>query len=97
MLEAICFQTREVLDAMRRDVAAAGSGTGDGGRMELKDLRVDGGASANDLLMQLQADILQARGAAAAGCCSSGRGPRVVGGCWARALLVLPPSGMRNR
>ena len=44
LLEAICFQTREVLDAMRKDAKLAG----------LKVLRVDGGASKNDLLMQIQ-------------------------------------------
>lgn len=48
MLEAICFQTRDVIDAMRKDA--------DG--MELGALRVDGGATANNLLMQLQADLL---------------------------------------
>lgn len=46
-LEAICFQTRAVLDAMVQDA---------GGRLEV--LKVDGGATANDLLMQMQADIL---------------------------------------
>jgi len=46
-LEAICYQTREVLEAMERDSGIA-----------LQSLRVDGGASANNLLMQLQADIL---------------------------------------
>jgi glycerol kinase len=46
-LEAICFQTRAVLDAMVTD-----SG------LRLQILKVDGGATANDLLMQLQADIL---------------------------------------
>ena len=46
-LEAICFQTRAVLDAMVED---------SGVRLEL--LKVDGGATANDTLMQLQADIL---------------------------------------
>lgn len=45
MLEAICWQTREVLDAMQRDRGA------DSG---LAVLRVDGGASKNDLLMQMQ-------------------------------------------
>ena len=54
MLEAICFQTREVLDAMHADAAAGQL------RMSLLALRVDGGASSNDLLMQLQADILGA-------------------------------------
>ena len=46
-LEAICFQTRAVLDAMTRD-----SG------VRLQALKVDGGATVNALLMQLQADIL---------------------------------------
>lgn len=53
MLEAICFQSREVLDAMRRDAELDEHHGG------LAALRVDGGAAANDLLMQLQADILQ--------------------------------------
>ena len=46
-LDAICFQTRAVLDAMVRD---------SGIRLDV--LKVDGGATANDLLMQQQADIL---------------------------------------
>jgi glycerol kinase len=46
-LEAIAFQVADVLDAMAAD---AGSG--------LRALRVDGGAAANDLLLQLQADLL---------------------------------------
>jgi len=52
-LEAICYQTRDVLDAMVKD---------SGVRLEV--LKVDGGATVNDTLMQLQADILGvARGA----------------------------------
>jgi len=47
VLEATAYQTREVLDAMFQD-----SG------VELKELRVDGGMTGNDLLMQFQADIL---------------------------------------
>ena len=46
-LEAICFQTRDVLDAMTQD---------SGVRLDV--LKVDGGATVNNLLMQLQADIL---------------------------------------
>ena len=46
-LEAICYQTRDVLEAMRID-----SG------IELTALKVDGGATVNNFLMQLQADIL---------------------------------------
>lgn len=46
-LEATAYQTREVLDAMRKD-----SG------VKLKTLKVDGGMVFNELLMQFQADIL---------------------------------------
>ena len=46
-LESIAYQSADVIDAMLSDA---------GGRLEL--LRVDGGASANNLLMQFQADIL---------------------------------------
>ncbi|XP_029306935.1 glycerol kinase isoform X2 [Cottoperca gobio] len=46
-LEAVCFQTREILDAMNQD-----SG------IPLTQLQVDGGMTSNKLLMQLQADIL---------------------------------------
>lgn len=46
-LESICYQTREVLEAMNAD-----SG------VPLQTLKVDGGATANNFLMQLQADIL---------------------------------------
>jgi glycerol kinase len=46
-LEAICYQTRDVLEAM----------TADSG-IELKQLKVDGGAVANNFMMQFQSDIL---------------------------------------
>jgi glycerol kinase len=46
-LESIAFQTADVLDAMRAD-----SG------IDITELRVDGGASQSDLLMQFQADML---------------------------------------
>jgi len=46
-LESIAFQSAELLRAMEQD-----SGQGS------KELRVDGGAAANDLLMQFQADLL---------------------------------------
>ena len=48
-LESIAYQSRDVVDAMALD-------TGDS--TELQTMRVDGGASANDFLMQFQADIL---------------------------------------
>lgn len=47
-LESIAFQVTDVLQAMERDTGQA-----------LHELRVDGGAAANDLLMQFQADLLQ--------------------------------------
>jgi glycerol kinase len=49
-LESIAFQTMEVLQAMEND-----SG------IKIKELRVDGGATVDDLLMQVQADILNTR------------------------------------
>ncbi len=48
-LESIAYQTRDVLTAMICDAG-----------VDLKRLRVDGGASRNEFLMQFQADILQA-------------------------------------
>ena len=49
-LEAIAFQSRDLLDAMQEDAGIA-----------LSALKVDGGAVANDFLMQFQADITDAR------------------------------------
>jgi len=46
-LESIALQSTDVLDAMQRDAG-----------ITLSELRVDGGAAANDLLMQIQADVL---------------------------------------
>jgi len=46
--ESIAFQVADVLEAMNRDT-----------RQPFRELRVDGGAAANDLLMQFQADLLQ--------------------------------------
>ncbi|MFI7440497.1 glycerol kinase GlpK [Nonomuraea indica] len=46
-LESICYQSRDVVEAMRQDSGVA-----------LDVLRVDGGVTANDLCMQIQADVL---------------------------------------
>jgi len=46
-LESIAFQSAELLEAMQKD-----------SHQQLSELRVDGGAAANDLLMQFQADLL---------------------------------------
>jgi len=51
-LEAVAYQTREVVEAMVADAQAAGT------PMTLSELKVDGGMVVNDLLMQFQADIL---------------------------------------
>ena len=50
--EATAFQTREVLEAMNRDSASAAVGNG------LTELKVDGGMTRDELLMQFQADQL---------------------------------------
>lgn len=47
-LESIAYQTMDVLNAMQADAEIA-----------IKELRVDGGATANNLLMQFQSDLLQ--------------------------------------
>ena len=49
-LEAMCYRTRDVVDAMIRDAG-----------LPLTELRIDGGASANDFVCQFQADILGVR------------------------------------
>ena len=46
-LEGIAFETMDIVDAMRKDAGVA-----------LRSLKVDGGASRNNLMMQFQADIL---------------------------------------
>ena len=46
-LEAVCFQSREILEAMNQD-----------SHLPLSSLRVDGGMTGNRLLLHLQADIL---------------------------------------
>lgn len=48
-LESIAYQSNDVLKAMEAD-----------SKIKLQSLKVDGGASANNLLMQMQADIIQA-------------------------------------
>jgi glycerol kinase len=47
-LEGIAYQVADVLDAMKRDAGTP-----------IQELRVDGGATANNFLMQFQADLLQ--------------------------------------
>ncbi len=46
-LEAMCYQTKDVVEAMQKD-----------SRLKIRSLKVDGGAAVNDLLLQFQAGIL---------------------------------------
>ncbi len=50
VLEAIAYQTRDVLERMEKEAG-----------LEIQDLRIDGGAVRNDLLCQIQADLLGKR------------------------------------
>lgn len=47
-LESMCYQTKDILDAMEKDA-----------QTKLKTLKVDGGAVTNNFLMQFQSDLLQ--------------------------------------
>ena len=49
-LESVAFQSAELLEAMQQDTARSGT--------QVSELRVDGGGSVNDAMMQFQADIL---------------------------------------
>ena len=55
-VESMAYQSRDVLDAMQRDAG-----------IQLGQLKVDGGAAANNELLQFQADLLGVPGAAAGG------------------------------
>jgi glycerol kinase len=46
-VEAICYQTKDVIDAMQKDT-----------NLKIKQLKIDGGASANNFLCQFQSDML---------------------------------------
>jgi glycerol kinase len=49
-VESIAYQTMDVLQAMESDAG-----------ISIKELRVDGGATANDLLMQFQSDVMNTK------------------------------------
>ncbi|EYU21675.1 hypothetical protein MIMGU_mgv1a019703mg [Erythranthe guttata] len=55
VLESMCFQVKDVLDSMNKDAGEKGEAKNDKGEFVL---RVDGGATVNNLLMQIQADLL---------------------------------------
>lgn len=55
VLESMCFQVRDVLDSMHKDAGEKGEAKNEKGEFLL---RVDGGATVNNLLMQIQADLM---------------------------------------
>lgn len=55
VLESMCFQVKDVLDSMHKDAAQKSDGKTEETEFLL---RVDGGATVNNLLMQIQADLL---------------------------------------
>ncbi|KAH7547427.1 hypothetical protein FEM48_Zijuj01G0308900 [Ziziphus jujuba var. spinosa] len=55
VLESMCFQVKDVLDSMHKDAGVKGAVINEDGEFLL---RVDGGATVNNLLMQIQADLL---------------------------------------
>jgi glycerol kinase len=99
-LDSIAYQTRDVVDVMRRD-----SG------IEIRELRVDGGAAVNDVLMQFQADILgipvvrpvlvETTAAGAGFLAGLGAGfwsdPRELEGSWRRERLFEPSMDAARR
>jgi glycerol kinase len=78
-LEGIAFEVRDLLDAMAKDA-----------RRPLRRLRVDGGAAANDLLMQFQADLAEVAVERPTDVESTGRGAAMLAGIGAGLYGGLP-------
>ena len=74
-LESIALQTLDVVELMERETG-----------VRMHELRVDGGAVANDLLMQIQADVLRPPGRARGHTRDDGAGRRVSRGAGRRVL-----------
>lgn len=83
-LEAIAFQVADVFMAMEQDIGTP-----------LAELRADGGASRNRLLMQLQADILDCGVAAAAAPEVSALGAAAI--AFAGLGIIMPPIAAADR
>ena len=77
-LEGIAFEVRDLLDAMARDAGRP-----------MRRLRVDGGAAANDLLMQFQADVADVTVERPADVESTGRGAAMLAGIGAGLFTGL--------
>ncbi|MCX5785099.1 MAG: glycerol kinase GlpK [Elusimicrobia bacterium] len=92
-IEAMCYQTKDVMDAMERDCG-----------LRVKELKIDGGASANNLLCAFQADICGIKvvrprviettslGAAYLAGLAAGywKNPEEIRACWARDREFKP-------
>jgi glycerol kinase len=78
-LEGIGFEVRDLLDAMVKDA-----------HRPLRRLRVDGGAAANDLLMQFQADLAEVAVERPTDVESTGRGAAMLAGIGAGLYAGLP-------
>ncbi len=78
-LEGIGFEVRDLLDAMAKDA-----------KRPLRRLRVDGGAAANNLLMQFQADLAEVAVERPADVESTGRGAAMLAGIGAGLYAGLP-------
>ena len=76
-LEAICYQSRDVVEAMEKDAG-----------VQLDELKVDGGVTANTLCMQIQADTLGVEGEQARRAGDDGAGCRVCRRCGDRLLGI---------
>lgn len=89
-LEAIVYQVHAVLEAMQVDMGK-----------RLQELRVDGGAAANDLMMQMQADLLGASVVRAKNLESTGFGAALMAGLGAgifgsqQELMQLNPAAQK--
>jgi glycerol kinase len=81
-LEGIAFQVRDLLDAMAKDA-----------KRPLTKLRVDGGAAANDLLMQFQADVAGVSVERPAEIESTGRGAAMLAGIGAGLHASVDAAG----
>ena len=87
-LEAVGYQTRDLLEAMRADWPRAGEAA--------TVLRVDGGMTASEPAMQFLADILAAPGGPAGGDGNDGFGRRLSGRARRRAFAPISTALPRN-
>ncbi len=85
-LEGIAFEVRDLLEAMSQDARRQTTAQPVASASEMRRLRVDGGASSNDLLMQLQADLADVVVERPVDVESTGRGRAMLAGAGRRHL-----------